>query len=200
MLVDLVDLGARAVGVDSSEAMVREAARRVPEAEIHLADVAALPFEDGSLSGYRAERVYQHLADPMRALGEAMRVLEPGGRVVLVDQDWDAFLVDGDDRQTTRSKLRGFADSIPNGWAGRRNGIALAAAGFVDVAVEAETVTEIDYDYAAPFLPALKAAAVGAGSLAEDVADGWLAEQRRRGEEGRFFAAMTHFLASATRS
>ncbi len=37
----------------------------------------------------------------------------------------------------------------------------------------------------------------GAGSLAEDVADGWLAE--RRGEEGRFFAAMTHFLASATR-
>ncbi len=200
VLADLVDLGARAVGVDSSEAMVREAARRVPEAEIHLADVAALPFEDGSLSGYRAERVYQHLADPMRALGEAMRVLEPGGRVVLVDQDWDAFLVDGDDRQTTRSMLRGFADSIPNGWAGRRNGIALAAAGFVDVAVEAETVTEIDYDYAAPFLPALKAAAVGAGSLAEDVADAWLAEQRRRGEEGRFFAAMTHFLASATRS
>ena len=58
VLADLVDLGARAVGVDSSEAMVREAARRVPEAEIHLADVVALPFEDGSLSGYRAERVY----------------------------------------------------------------------------------------------------------------------------------------------
>jgi len=135
----------------------------------------------------------------MPALGEAMRVLEPGGRVVLVDQDWDAFVVDGDDRQTTRAMLRGFADSIPNGWAGRRNGLALAAAGFVDIAVEAETVTEIDYEYAAPFLPALKAAAVDAGSLAEDVAEAWLAEQRRRAEEGRFFAAMAHFLASGTR-
>jgi len=199
VLVDLIEHGARAVGVDSSEAMVRDAARRVPDAELHVADAAALPLEDGVLSGYRAERVYQHLADPMPALGEAMRVLEPGGRIVLVDQDWDAFVVDGDDRQTTRSMLRGFADSLPNGWAGRRNGLALAASGFVDVAVEGETVTRIDYDYAAPVLPALKAAAVSAGAVEEEVATAWLEEQRRRGEEGRFFAAMTHFLASATR-
>lgn len=199
VLADLVALGARAVGVDSSEAMVREASRRAPGAELHVADAAALPLEDGILAGYRAERVYQHLADPMPALAEAMRVLEPGGRIVLVDQDWDAFLVDGDDRATTRAMMRGFADSIPNGWAGRRNGLALAAAGFVEAEVEAETVTRIDYDYAAPFLPALKAAAVDSGAVAEDVAAAWLEEQRRRGMEGRFFAAMTHFLASATR-
>lgn len=197
VLADLAALGARAIGVDSSDAMVREAARRVPEAELHVAAAAALPLEAGLLSGYRAERVYQHLADPMSALAEAMRVLEPGGRIVLVDQDWDAFVVDGDDRQVTRSMLTGFADSIPNGWAGRRNGLALAAAGFIQVAVEAETVT-IDYDDAAPFLPALKAAAVDAGADKE-AALAWLDEQRRRGEEGRFFAAMTHFLASATR-
>lgn len=199
VLADLLERGARAVGVDSSEAMVREAARRVPGAELHVADAAALPLEDGTLSGYRAERVYQHVADPVPALVEAMRVLEPGGRIVLVDQDWDAFVVDGDDRQTTRSMLRGFADSLPNGWAGRRNGLALAAAGFVDVAVEAETVTKIDYDYAAPILPALKAAAVDAGAVEEEVATAWLEEQRRRGEEGRFFAALTHFLSSGTR-
>lgn len=199
VLGDLLRLGAQAVGVDSSEAMIREAARRVPGATLHVADAAALPFEDGILSGYRAERVYQHLADPMPALVEAMRTLESGGRIVLVDQDWDAFVVDGDDRQTTRSMLRGFADTIPNGWAGRRNGLALAAAGFVDLAVEAETVTWLDYDEAAPFLPALKAAAVDAGAVAEEAATAWLEEQRVRGEEGRFFAAMTHFLSSGTR-
>lgn len=166
---------------------------------MHVADAVALPLGDGTLAGYRAERVYQHLADPALALAEAMRVLEPGGRIALIDQDWDAFLVDGDDRETTRAVLRGFADSVPNGWAGRRNGGALAAAGFVDVAVEAETVTRINYEYPAPFLPALKAAAVDAGGVNEDVGDAWLEEQRRRAEEGRFFAAMTHFLASATR-
>lgn len=200
VLADLLERGARAVGVDSSEAMVREAARRVPEAELHVADAAALPLDDGTLGGYRAERVYQHLADPMPALAEAMRVLEPGGRIVLVDQDWDAFLIDGDDREVTRAMLRGFADSIPNGWAGRRNGRALAEAGFADVAVEADTVTRIDYDYAAPFLPALKAAAVDSGGIDDHAGDAWLDEQRRRGEEGRFFAAMTHFLAAATKA
>lgn len=199
VLADLAALGATAVGVDSSEAMIGEARRRAPHAELHVADATALPFGEGTLSGYRAERVYQHLADPSAALEEAMRVLEPGGRIVLVDQDWDAFLVDGDDRETTRAILRGFADSIPNGWAGRRHGGVLAAAGFVGVTVEAETVTEIEYEYAAPFLPALKAAAVDSGGIDEDAADAWLDEQRRRSEEGRFFAAMTHFLASGTR-
>ncbi len=114
VLTDLVALGARAIGVDFSEAMVREAARRVPDAELHVADANALPLEDRSLSGYRAERVYQHLPDPAAALAEAMRILEPRGRIVLVDQDWDAFVVDGDDRDATRAMLRGFADSIPN--------------------------------------------------------------------------------------
>lgn len=199
VLADLLDLGADAVGVDVSDAMVREAARRASGAEFHVADAASLPLADGTLDGYRAERVYQHLADPAPALAEAMRVLRPGGRIVLVDQDWDAFVVDGDDRELTRAMLRGFADSIPNGWAGRRNRAALLAAGFADVEVEAETVTGIDYGYAAPVLPALKAAAVEAGSIAEEAADAWLDEQRRRAEEGRFFAAMTHFLASGTR-
>lgn len=199
VLVDLLEAGATAIGVDSSEAMVGEAARRAPGAQVHVADAAALPLADGALTGYRAERVFQHLANPMPALAEAMRTLAPGGRIVLVDQDWDAFIVDGDDKQTTRAMLRGFADSIPSGWAGRRNALALSAAGFIDVAVEAETVTWQDYEEAAPFLPAIKAAAVDAGTVAEDVATAWLEEQRRRGEHGRFFAAMTHFLSSGTR-
>lgn len=199
VLADLLDLGADAVGVDVSDAMVREAARRAPDAELHVADAAALPLEDATLDGYRAERVYQHLADPVPALTEAMRVLRPGGRIVLVDQDWDAFVVDADDRELTRAMLRGFADSIPNGWAGRRNRAALVAAGFAGVEVEAETVTRIDYEYAAPVFPALKAAAIDAGGVDEAAADAWLEEQRRRAEEGRFFAAMTHFLASGTK-
>lgn len=199
VLAELVERGLEAVGVDSSEAMVREARRRAPGATIHVADASALPLEDGSLDGYRAERVYQHIGSPEPALAEALRVLAPGGRIVLVDQDWDAFVVDGDDRELTRAMCRAFTESIPNGWAGRRNRAALVAVGFEEVRVEAETVTDFDWEYAAPVLPALKAAAVAAGSVGEADADAWLAEQRRRAEEGRFFAAMTHFLASGTR-
>jgi hypothetical protein len=43
----------------------------------------------------RTERVLQHLADPDAAIAELIRVTVPGGRVCLIDTDWESFLVDG---------------------------------------------------------------------------------------------------------
>jgi ubiquinone/menaquinone biosynthesis C-methylase UbiE len=101
---ELAARGVRAIGFDSSAAMIAEA-RRPPTASgsSTRADAADLPLEDGVLGGYRAERVYQHLADPAAALKEARRVLAPGGRIVLVDQDWDGLVIDGEPKQITRA-------------------------------------------------------------------------------------------------
>ncbi len=78
---ELAALGARVIGLDASEAMVAEARRRsdAGSVEFAIADVSALPLEDAALAGYRAERLYQHLADPGAALAEAWRVLAPDG-------------------------------------------------------------------------------------------------------------------------
>ena len=63
---ELAALGARAIGFDVSEAMLSEAVgvQSGVAVEYALADAVDLPLEDGALAGYRAERVYQHLADP----------------------------------------------------------------------------------------------------------------------------------------
>ncbi len=198
---ELAALGVHVIGLDASEAMVAEARMRSDggSVEFAVADVSSLPLEDGALAGYRAERLYQHLADSSAALAEAWRVLTPGGHLVLVDQDWDAFLIDGDPKDVTRAILLGFSDSIRNGWVGRSYHRLLTSTGFVDVAVHPETVA-ITSPEQGERLPKLAAdAAVEAGVVDATVAAHWLDDQRARLEAGTFFAAMTHFVAVARR-
>src|SRR5262245_22438253 len=82
-VAEMAERGARPVGVDLDERMITVAAMRWPEADFRVAHAYELPFADGELRGYRAEKVYHVLDDPARAVGEARRVLSPGGRIVL---------------------------------------------------------------------------------------------------------------------
>lgn len=47
------------------------------------ASADALPFSDGSLGAVVSQEVFEHLADPIAALREAVRVLVPGGVLYL---------------------------------------------------------------------------------------------------------------------
>jgi SAM-dependent methyltransferase len=68
----------------------------------------------------RAERLLEHLPDAERALTEMVRVTRPGGRIVVVDFDWDALIIDHPDKKATRTFVRSYSDSIRNGWIGRQ--------------------------------------------------------------------------------
>jgi ubiquinone/menaquinone biosynthesis C-methylase UbiE len=198
---ELAAQGVRPIGFDVSEAMLSEARRRSEgvAVEYALADAVALPLEEGVLAGYRAERVYQHLADPAAALAEAERVLAPGGQIVLVDQDWGGLLIDGEPEDVTRAILDGHSSSFRNGWIGRNYRRLLHDAGFADISVQAEIVP-ITTPPLAEIMPRLAAdAALEAGAVDADDATRWLADQHARLDRGTFFAAMTHFIAVACR-
>src|ERR671917_1233888 len=76
------------VGIDISPSMLREAARRARKAgtgpSFARADAASLPFADESFSGVVCGGTLNELGDPQRALREASRVLEPGGRLAVM--------------------------------------------------------------------------------------------------------------------
>ncbi len=68
-------------GVDLSPEMIRVARRDYPEHLFELADVRALPFEDGSMAGAVGWYSLMYLAPEDRpgAFGELARVVKPGG-------------------------------------------------------------------------------------------------------------------------
>jgi len=197
-VVELKARGMQAIGVDISQQMIETAHQRFPGEDFRIADATSLPFGEGTLNLYRAERVYQHLAHPAEALLEARRVLAPGGRIVLLDPDADMWAIDADDQELTQELMKAFSHVVASRWIGRRYRSLLLDAGFVEVTIEVKTGIFTDYLHA-PILPGMANAGVAAGILSQHEADAWLAEQKRRTQEGRFFVAMPIFLASAHR-
>jgi ubiquinone/menaquinone biosynthesis C-methylase UbiE len=80
----------RLVGVDTNREMLKCARVRLDNAElincsVRLADIYNLPFQEGSAGAVIIHQVLHFLDNPKAALMEAVRVLQPGGRLVLVD-------------------------------------------------------------------------------------------------------------------
>jgi demethylmenaquinone methyltransferase/2-methoxy-6-polyprenyl-1,4-benzoquinol methylase len=78
-------LGADAVGVDFSAAMLERARRKDPGIEWVQADVLRLPFEDGSFDAVTVSFGVRNVEDLEAALRELRRVLRPGGRLGILE-------------------------------------------------------------------------------------------------------------------
>jgi demethylmenaquinone methyltransferase/2-methoxy-6-polyprenyl-1,4-benzoquinol methylase/ArsR family transcriptional regulator len=92
MLELLAPRAARSVGVDQSAAMLALARDRIAQdglRHVHLrqGDIYAPPVERDGYDLVVIHQVLHFLDDPARALKEAARALQPGGRLVVVDFD-----------------------------------------------------------------------------------------------------------------
>ncbi|HET7305015.1 MAG TPA: methyltransferase domain-containing protein [Segeticoccus sp.] len=197
-VAELVERSVVAVGVDPDEAMLATARQRYPRADFRAAGAYDLPFATGELAGYRADKVLHVLDDPSRALDEAHRVLRPGGRVVLVGQDWDSFIIDADDPVLIRCIVQARAATVASPRAARCYRNLLLDAGFSDVTVGARTAV-FTSELMLPMLTGIAEAAYASGAIDGDQAQQWITEQQTRAQRDRLFVAIPLFLAHARR-
>jgi ArsR family transcriptional regulator len=80
----------RAVGIDASPNMLAVARANldragIANAQVRLGDMYNLPLPRDAFDVVTIHQVLHYLDEPERALGEAARVLRPGGRMLIVD-------------------------------------------------------------------------------------------------------------------
>ena len=93
--IGLAQYVASVTGVDSAPKAIElaeEASADTTNVSWHTADVYDLPFVDESFDVVYAHQLLQHVADPVAALGEARRVLRPGGLLAVRDADYGTMV------------------------------------------------------------------------------------------------------------
>lgn len=167
----------------------------------HPGDVTALDFPDGHFDAARCERVLRHLADPGAAVAELARVTRPGGRLCLVDTDWESVAVDGLPRHLVAAVrghllatvLRTHPDM------GRTVRRRLVRAGVREVTAVPVALYFADPLAAATALPMVNPMVPPQARLIPDeLRDDWFGAVSEAAERGDFLATLTMWVAAGT--
>lgn len=79
----IIERGGNLAGIDISRGMLNQAENRCPEGDFLLGDVEALPYDEGTFDAVTSILAFSYFRNPEIVLQEVMRVLKPGGPLVI---------------------------------------------------------------------------------------------------------------------
>jgi arsenite methyltransferase len=186
-------------GVDASAPMLAVAAKRCEghgNVSFHEGDVTALPVGDADFDRALSVQVLEYVEDIPGALSELLRVLRPGGRVLIWDVDWAT--VSWHSREPARMErfLAAWDEHLADPSLPRTLAARMREAGFEDVEMEGHAFATADVTeqtYAGALVP-LMADYVGTPEARE-----WADEQRELQRRGESYFACIQFCFTGTR-
>jgi SAM-dependent methyltransferase len=199
--------GGRVVGLDESPEMLEAARARITRegltdvVEVRHGDAGRLDFPPASFDFVTATQVYLYVADVAGALAEAARVLRPGGRLAVVDTDWDSCVWLTADRERHRRLMDARLGHLAQPHLPPRLPGLLGRAGLRVVHAEAIPVLELGGGpdtFSGGLIDATANLAIRYGA-APDAAEAWRADLLARAGGGEYFFSVTRYLFVATR-
>ncbi len=195
-------------GLDLSEKMLAEAARLVMEQgleeriELVRASAMKLPFASGYFDAVRAERLFQVISPeqcpPRELLGELLRVVRPGGRIVLADTDWASASLDFPDIELERRMMDFFARRCrPSGFAARQFRAWLLDEGLHEVEIHILPQPMFSMENC-PLCAWLADEALRQGLVGEREARLWMGHISERSAAGSFYACANMLVVAGT--
>jgi SAM-dependent methyltransferase len=189
--------GAEIVGTDPSSILLdkaRQLSRDLANVTFEEADGRHLPFPDSSFDVAILHRVLCHIPGPERALGEAARVLRPGGRVVVFDGDYATITLATADADPLQTCVQAFVPAYINDpWIVRRLTSLVTTAGFVEPRLRSHGFVQVhDPDYMLTIADRGADTLTATGVIGRPLADALKAEARRRVVNGTFFGHVAY--------
>jgi arsenite methyltransferase len=199
-VADLAAGAHRVVGLDFSEAMLQRARRKAPQVEWVRGDMLALPFADASFDVAVSTQVYEYVEDMPAALAEVRRVLRPGGRLLVLDTDWDSLVWHSRDPQRMRRVVAAWDEHLADPYLPRRLPGLLEDAGFTLAAASVFTMLDVGWDpgaFSAGLVDMMATYVPGHGGVSEAETAAWADDLRSMGRDGFFSLGRYLFLATA---
>jgi len=196
-LAEAVGSTGRVCGADVSEEMLALADR--PDVEfVHLKGVP-MPFEDNAFDAAVATQVYEFVEPLADALGELYRVLRTGGRVVILDTDWDSVVWRSSDDARMGRVLDGWRRRVADPHLPRVLTRCLREAGFEVARRDAFTIFDPNgHQNSYSYLQIEHLGASAIGVAAEEV-QAWAADLRELASRGEYFFSVNRYLFLATK-
>ena len=195
----LVGESGQVVGLDRSEKMVEEAARRAESdgtrVDFIAEDVHQMNFEDESFDLARTERVLIHVDDPAQAISEMARVIKLGGFLIAYEFDFQGFFIDSDMVDLTRRIENALPSAPPNPYIGRQLPHYYRMAGLQIQEIEPFTV-RMPIEIVQNVYEASIDGAIEAGKISQKEVDDWWDDQTKRAEAGQSFFAHSGFIVA----
>lgn len=190
-------------GLDPSPAMnslARSRTSELPWVRIDEGDAAALPYDDATFDAAVSTQVYEYVADVPAALAELRRVLRPGGRVLILDTDWDSVVWHTADRDLHRRIMAAWDEHLVDPHLPAALPGHLRRAGFRVTTRSLVPLFNPTYDpdsYSVATIDTVGGYVRGrAGITDQDVAD-WAADLRERGERDEYLFSLNRYCFTA---
>jgi SAM-dependent methyltransferase len=199
-IAEAVGRDGRVVGIDPSAAMLALAEHRATGVELAPGDALSLPLEDESFDAAVSTQVYEYVPDMAAALAEARRVLRPGGRLLVLDTDWDSIVWRSSDDARMERVLRAWEEHLAHPRLPRVLPELLAGAGFTVERPDVVPVVNVGYEratYSAQVLGMIAEFVSGRQGIAAEEANAWKTDLRGLGDN--YFFTLNRYLFVAKR-
>jgi arsenite methyltransferase len=201
----LVAPGGSIAGVDPSESMLAIARGRAgaidsAPIEYRSGEATSLPGADEAFDAVTSTQVYEYVADVPAALAEAHRVLRPGGRLLVLDTDWDSIVWRSSNDDRMRRVLRTWDEHLADPHLPRRLPGLLTAAGFTIARCSAIPLLNIGYDantFSAVLIDFVTAFVANRSSVTSDELAAWA--QDLVGQGADYFFSVNRYLFLAVK-